>query len=136
MIATVYTTAGGRRFHADSFCLALAVGREFHAARAGNAHPIGLYRLVQQGVGTAAAAGYTACRVCVPPALALPATGETYGHRPIGGLVDVCARCTVNVAYWLGTPDENDGWIVLPTAVAWPCTSAVVLGLAPHVDPL
>ena len=30
MIATVYTTAGGRRFHADYACRALLAGRELN----------------------------------------------------------------------------------------------------------
>lgn len=134
MSTVVYITTGGIRFHEDADCLGLAGGLRLAGGRYS---PQGVrYKVRGLWSEDAARAGFTACRVCVPPALALPATGETYGHRPIGGLVDVCARCTVNVAYWLGTPDENDGWIVLPTAVAWPCTSAVVLGLAPHVDPL
>ncbi|WTC56872.1 hypothetical protein OH715_17000 [Streptomyces cellulosae] len=50
---------------------------------------------------------------------------EDFGHRPVVSFTDgralnrVCARCTTN------TPTGVWG-------VRWPCTSAIVLGLAPR----
>jgi hypothetical protein len=130
MIATVYTTGGGTRFHFDRACTALANGREFHALRAGVGALSGLYRLRTRSNLGAALLGFTACRVCVPTALALPATGQTYGHEPVLGIgwfgedETICVRCTERGLYW-GSAD-----ILRPVHVVWPCTSAVVLGLA------
>lgn len=59
---------------------------------------------------------------------------DTFGHEPtIGtslfGLAEtVCARCTER-GVWYGTATE-----LRPVYIMWPCTSAVVLGLAPR-DP-
>lgn len=125
MGATVYTTAGGARFHFDRRCQALAAGQllsdvdcgcyEFCTHRLPTTH---LPR-TRSNLG-ASLAGFTACRVCVPPRFALPATGEDYGHRPIietgyYGPEQVCARCHLPGLPMLSQP--------------WPCTSAAVLCL-------
>lgn len=127
MTAAVYTTAGGRRFHADLACRALATGREtagYLAFERGHGYDDRrpLHVLRQRSNLAAALLGYTACRVCVPPAHALPATGQTYGHEPVGvvGGQSVCARC--------GTDGPWGGGYAVP----WPCTSALVLGLVPR----
>jgi hypothetical protein len=68
--------------------------------------------------------------------LALPATGQTYGHESVdqyagtpegarGVSNAVCARCIV----WEWDPALRLGF---GFPVRWPCTSAVVLGLAPR----
>jgi hypothetical protein len=133
----VYTTAGGRRFHGDQRCQKLLSAQalsdwdynyEFpppSGARLPRQHAI-----TPSSPQAAALAGYTACQACVPPALALPATGETYGHKPLtepdlwGKPQLVCARCTEGGARW--------GWDNRLIRVFWPCTSAVVLGLVPR----
>lgn len=137
-MSTVYTTAGGVRFHADRWCWALATGREDAAWRAGEeswqdgASRWGLYPLRKVSAVAAIAEGRTACRVCVPPALALPATGHTYGHERMTGIgwfgepETICGRCTERGLYW------GDSGNLRPVHVMWPCTSAVVLGLAPR----
>jgi hypothetical protein len=52
---------------------------------------------------------------------------EDFGHRPTGftGL-EFCARCTIDIGIrgLSGKPARID--------VTWPCTSAIVLGLAPR----
>lgn len=66
---------------------------------------------------------------CKPRPVEAPPTVEDFGHRPVIGSVDgrsltqVCARCT--------TVKRGPGiwWLA---DVRWPCTSAVVLGLAPR----
>jgi hypothetical protein len=141
MSATVYTTAGGARFHFDRQCWALMTGREVSGYLAfergygyDDRRPLFVLR-TRSNLG-AALLGYTACRVCVPPALALPATGETYGHEPVRGyLADragerwVCARCeSRQVRAYLDEWENPHRW-VRRSAVEWPCTSAVVLGL-------
>lgn len=120
MSTYVFTTFRGRRFHDDRHCTALDNGRcvsgSWAAIRA---------RLPRE----AARAGFTACRVCVPPALALPATGQTHGHEPVHGIgwfgedETICVRCTERGLYW-GSADD-----LRPVHVTWPCTSAAVLGL-------
>lgn len=132
-MSPVFVTSGGARFHADRECSALATGRGTAAYRAGETYLPGaggldgLYPVAAVPVEALAHSRYTACRVCVPPALALPATGQTYGHEPVtevdlwGTPRLVCARCTEGSARW--------GWDDRLIRTFWPCTSAAVLGL-------
>lgn len=58
--------------------------------------------------------------------------GEDFGHRPVvlpfSG-VRCCARCVERVSFAVGW----DGcWETGLVSVPWPCTSAVVLGVAGH----
>lgn len=74
------------------------------------------------------------CRYCVPPHLKKFPPSETFGHEPItreGGRV-LCARCVTHVRRFRWDVDGEifTGASFLP--VRWPCTSAVVLGLAPR----
>lgn len=120
----VFATHGGRRFHEYPDCEALELGRQASG---------GWYGVRTLAPVDAARRGFTACRVCVPPHLALPATGETYGHEPVadtgwyGEGETVCVRCTERGLYW-STYGEHPR----PVHVIWPCTSAVVLGLVPR----
>lgn len=139
LFGAVFTTAGGTRYHADPACYALTNGRSTQAYWAGAGlygqrwygaqYLDGLYPLVRRSTISAQQFSFTACRVCVPPALALPATGETYGHEPVcgngwyGGGEIVCARCTEPLPLWLPRSRRR------PVSVHWPCTSALVLGL-------
>lgn len=130
MSAFVAVTFRGRRFH-TSYCDAQDAGRGLWWNR---------YEVRWLLPEQAARAGYTACRVCVPPALALPATGETYGHERLtvnpsccgddccGYRTEqtVCGRCSDDV-----TRHDGAHWAL---SVPWPCTSALVLGLVPR-DP-
>lgn len=130
MGATVYTTGGGRRFHFDHDCMALDAGRALHPFQ----EPWGGCSVIRTRSNLGAAlVGYTACRVCVPPAHALPATGEDFGHEPVdeyaatpegarGVSRIVCARCT----RWQSLRVLG---LSIGRRVAWPCTSAAVLGL-------
>lgn len=146
MITVVYTTAGGARFHWDRRCRALESGQMLNDADCG-CYEFCTHRLPTTHLPRsrdsidAARAGYTACRVCVPAALALPATGQTYGHEPVRGfLADragerlVCARCETadTRSYWLDDAETRLRRWVCRSAVEWPCMSAVVLGLAPR----
>lgn len=140
-MSTVYTTAGGRRFHEDRLCWAFGNGAmtaSYLAAEAWNYGGAGipLHNTREVDSEDAARAGYTACRVCVPPALALPATGQTHGHEPVQMWPDgiVCARCytrTWHSAYAEPEDVERERWDEIHN-VPWPCTSAVVLGLTPR----
>lgn len=116
MSSFVVITSGGRRYHDDLHCTSLANGRRLSGGRWPQ-------RLSRPEI--AARAGYTACRVCVPPTLALPATGETHGHEPVEIWGDkFCPRCRDH-----GVDEDGEPWWY---PVLWPCMSAVVLGLAPR----
>jgi hypothetical protein len=130
----VYITDGGRRFHADTRCPALNFGRFTQAVWAGEDWMDGLYPLVRLSAMAAAVSGYTACRVCVPPHLALPNTLQSFGHEPWGPYdgVMICRRCwTVRRGEYL-TAHGDSIRVVSRELVPWPCTSAVVLGLVPR----
>lgn len=138
----VYATVGGRRFHVDAECRALIAGQSVHgdgSHYAGTGYLIGVWPVGVVLSVAAARAGFTACRVCVPDADALPGTGETYGHRPwFVCLPDFrkgygCARCrrVVRVPN-ISDDDEVTRWHHETHAVPWPCMSALVLGLAPR----
>lgn len=78
-------------------------------------------------------------------------TSETFGHEPVSTDVDywgettddppVCGRCSRTVRALTpvivdvdmqGRRVTEEQWITYPESVRWPCTSAIVLGLAPR----
>lgn len=138
MNATVYTSQGGRAFHGDRDCQARRSGRDLNDWDFNNqgfywvpgCRALNTYAVEPMTIPAAMGAGKLPCAVCLPTALALPATGETYGHEPVteddlwGTPFVVCARCTEGGARW--------GWDNRLIRVPWPCTSAVVLGLVPR----
>jgi hypothetical protein len=74
-----------------------------------------------------------------PAPTELGASAEDFGHEPVLGPPDyrgrktVCARCrVVNVIAHRASQWDEDGYTrtVDHDPVAWPCTSAIVLGLA------
>lgn len=77
--------------------------------------------------------GKQPCLKCVPQHLrTFDNTGDTHGHEPVDEYADrpgitriVCARCIT----W--TPMPSVG-LQCGRRVDWPCTSAIVLGLAPR----
>jgi len=142
MTTTVYTVTRRRRFHFDRNCRALLAGQglndwdcgcdEYCRHRSPRIHAA----RTRSNLG-AALLGYTACWVCVPSQFALPATGETFGHEQVltghigfgGRPTAVCARCTERgVSIQIGGDDPE------PLRIAWPCRSAVVLGLVPRPE--
>jgi hypothetical protein len=79
------------------------------------------------------------------------ATVENFGHVPVANDIEsfgntpndkpVCARCCRRVRKWssytVGYDDRagvlwENGWLNYWTRVPWPCTSAVILGIAPR----
>lgn len=61
---------------------------------------------------------------------------ETFGHEPFEyDGVPICARCyTVDIRCFIDAFD-NPRRVTVRRTVPWPCTSAIVLGLAPRQDP-
>jgi hypothetical protein len=137
----VHITEGGLRYHQTSDCHAFAAGRMLNdfrdhdrpsTRRMARIHPAETVDWK-----TAAAQGKTPCLSCWPPAamryLPQPPNGD-FGHRPVLGFTDgrglgrICARgCGIRA----GTAPH---WLQHHRPVAWPCTSAIVLGLTrrPH----
>ncbi|MEU8902132.1 hypothetical protein [Streptomyces mirabilis] len=116
----VYATGGGHRFHATADCRDLRNGQELY----GGWGTLRTHRIDEMTIVTAFGCGKEPCATCYPELRAALYRGnceDDFGHEPFlwPGLPDAangyaCARC------WTGEP------------VAWPCTSAIVLGLAPR----
>jgi hypothetical protein len=76
------------------------------------------------------------CRYCVPAHLRRFPPSETFGHEPFtcddGTGRVLCARCVRKKRpfSWDVDGEKITGFTFLP--VRWPCTSAIVLGLAPR----
>jgi hypothetical protein len=105
-------------------------------------------------------AGKTPCHACIPgsdAALAVSSCEEDFGHQPEWADVgtcrmpncqcpshedrEVCARCIITryKSYWATCFDEHGNehriygsWLTARQPVTWPCTTAVILGLAPR----
>lgn len=141
---TVYATSGGRRFHRYNYCPALHNGRTLWTfnprewvpgmpqAMLTNGHPLRESTFI-----AALGDGKTPCHACMPGSdarLARSSSEDDFGHWPtrgisLGYLADtVCQRCTES-GVWYGDADD-----LRPVHIAWPCTSAIVLGLAPRTE--
>lgn len=139
MSAIVFTSAGGRKYHFDSNCKAFESAQMLSDLDCGCdtycTHRLPrMHGMVRMSSTKAALDGNLPCLTCVPPHLReLPDT-ETFGHMPITwGSRVICARCQnaqpLTADDIDGAPDDGP----LPDrAVEWPCTSAIVLGLAPR----
>lgn len=133
----VYVSRRGRRFHEAADCRALGAGHMIFACRCGDRYcgcaadrppvPEGI------SIGLAAVRDLQPCAACYPDfqeiALQLP-SGDDFGHRPfdeyeaspVRASHIVCKRCIV----WFPFTETH----LMGKRVPWPCTSAVVLGLA------
>lgn len=139
---TVYASEGGSRFHSSRLCNAFLAAQELWRfdpmqwvpgmpqIMLSNGH-----RLDEMSIVTAMGRGKEACSLCFPGLRAAWYRGSSendYGHWPTRGISlnsladDACQRCT-EWGVWYG--DANS---LRPVHVAWPCTSAVVLGLVPR----
>jgi hypothetical protein len=64
------------------------------------------------------------------------ATVETFGHQPFEyDGVPICARCYTTESRCSIDAFEVPRRSVVRMTVPWPCTSAIVLGLAPRPAP-
>jgi hypothetical protein len=105
-------------------------------------------------------AGKMPCHVCLPgqtPTWYRSSSEDDYGHQPEWADVgtcrmpncqcpghedrEVCARCIITSykSYWATCFDEHGNehriygsWLTARQPVTWPCTTAVILGLAPR----
>jgi hypothetical protein len=110
----VFATTGGHRYHATADCRALNGGQVLY----GGWGDLPVYRPRETTAVNALGEGKTPCCACIPgsgAALAVSSCEEDFGHEPRWvGEAGYCPRCS-----W-----DTD------SVISWPCTSAVVLGLA------
>ncbi|MEU0160159.1 hypothetical protein ABZ154_15295 [Streptomyces sp. NPDC006261] len=147
----VYVTAGGARYHRTVDCRALEAMQFINEEMGGSdwvpGAPYAVCHATEPVTAEQAAEqGKTPCAVCKPP---LAAATDDFGHEPVvneteffGETPDdkpVCARCCRTVREWgsytTGYDDRagvlwENRWVHYWVRVSWPCTSAVVLGLA------
>ena len=142
---TVYATRGGHAFHAKPDCRALVGGqlmnddfKVFWLAR--NAGRV-LHRV--QPIRMVAAFGQRKdpCGVCFPKlhaAIYCSNSEHDYGHEPMDVITNgkhtavICARCQISRNVWW---PNGRCYVADVRAVPWPCTSAIILGLAPRPAP-
>lgn len=129
----VTTTDGARRFHKTATCKALLSAQdlsdwdcwdlEYCHHQHPKPNPIREITLAD-----AVGAGKWPCAVCWPgyaAALAISSSEDDFGHQPVEVWGEpCCTRCSDH-----GIDEYGDPWLH-PTI--WPCTSAIVLGLAPR----
>lgn len=147
MPAIVFASAGGQKYHFDMRCKAFELGQQLNDVDTPDDAYLAswayrkLHPLKRMSSTKAAMDGKLPCLACVPAHLRdLPETG-TFGHEPVlsaWGIVfgednTVCKRCRKR-----SMPVEDDYGNTHPgqlEQVSWPCTSAIVLGLAPRPCP-
>ncbi|MGW1039862.1 hypothetical protein [Streptomyces sp. NPDC002547] len=131
-MTTTYVTRG-RKYHTDPDCPRMLHGEYLHdweGGEYGGGFTAGSYRREDPTPLYAAMRGKLPCLHCVTAEHRVfpPLYGQTFGHEPIVSFTDgralgrVCTRCT--------THTSTGVW-----GVRWPCTSAIVLGIAPEVTP-
>ncbi len=124
-MTTVYSTTAGARYHRTPDCRALEAMQLLNEDMSGTPDAV-CHAVLPTAIEQAAGTGKTPCARCKPPL----AAASSFGHEPVTNphFGPVCARCLTGVTHY----DEAyrpSRW-VKPTL--WPCTSAVVLGLAPR----
>ncbi|MFD9256970.1 hypothetical protein [Streptomyces sp. NPDC059538] len=131
MTTTVYATAGGNRYHRSSSCPALEMGQNLHGYDCDCwgycTHGRGHYT-AETTPSQALADGKTPCRACLSGADLGPVEDD-FGHEPFEyDGVTICRRCYETATHY----DEAYRPRHYIRAVPWPCTTAVILGLAPR----
>ncbi|MFM9616800.1 hypothetical protein ACKI14_02420 [Streptomyces turgidiscabies] len=134
----------GRKYHLDPACPRMLNGEGLHDWEGddyGGGFFAGSYRREDPDPQYAAARGKLPCLGCVPTSERVypPLYGQTFGHEPwFTCLPDftkgyACARCRVRArCVTVGSPEDDPHFHMETHAIPWPCTSAVVLGLAPR----
>lgn len=126
-MTAAYVTRG-RKYHANPDCPRMVGGEGLwlnNGAADGWPRQPGTYRSEEHSSDHAAMRGKMPCLYCIPAEARVfpPLYGQTFGHEPFEcDGVPICARCFI----------QHRGW---REAIAWPCASAVVLGLAPRNTP-
>ncbi|MER6492638.1 hypothetical protein [Streptomyces griseorubiginosus] len=130
----VYATKGGRRFHKTANCRSQQAGQELY----GGWGTLRVRHLDEMSLTTAFQQGNSPCGTCYPgmrAALHRGSSGDDYGHRPIWADFGQCVvdPGACNCPYH----DEQQACERCRHGrqhVLWPCTSAIVLGLADRAE--
>lgn len=135
MAATVVTTKGGTKYHYSPHCQALVTAQLlsdwdcWEDDCRGHRHPE-THAIERMYAEEAAMEGKLPCLNCVPAFLHIFVMRD-FGHRPINEYASgeavriVCARCV----HWTRWTDVS---LCVGRRIAWPCTSAIVLGIVPR----
>jgi hypothetical protein len=127
MKTLVYATDTARRYHASRSCLALRNAQDLSDWDCWDdycRHDHPMPRVVREiAQREAVDAGKWPCHTCYPTGIQfpiIPPSSDSFGHEPFEyDGVPICHRCAIQHRSFL-------------EAVPWPCTSAIVLGLAPR----
>lgn len=141
MDLTVYATDGAPRYHSSRACQTLRNAQDLSDwdcwdDYCHHEHP--RPRPVRElDLAAAVTAGKWPCHTCYKASVILPPSANTFGHAPTEFFaVRVCARCTTwDRNHWLDEWGNDHRSERYPVPVAWPCTSAIVLGLVPRPLP-
>ncbi|MFE2164835.1 hypothetical protein ACFXB3_07145 [Streptomyces sp. NPDC059447] len=139
-MTTVYASAGGHRYHASRDCRPMWAARQFWRFDPMEWVPGMPQVMLTDGRDIhpttpteALAAGKTPCRACYPDAADLGHSEDDFGHQQTSwGGRRICTRCATGPV-----PEAPDASDPLPTpdrSVAWPCTTARILGLVSQGD--
>lgn len=131
LTAAVHFTVGGTVYHTTPTCRALESGQALNDWDCAEFPCDHGHAVQRQPLPEALNRGKLPCVTCVPTNLRAfpPLYGQTFGHRPFneytkpGASRIVCARCMI----WTRWSDVG---LSVGVRVAWPCTTAVILGLA------
>jgi hypothetical protein len=141
----------GTKYHTDSKCPAMIHGELLHDWESDDyagGFLAGSYRIVTN-VNDATMRGKLPCLHCVPAELRVfpPLYGQTFGHEPVAlGVViheawtnhSACTECKARTTPLVCARcmefDDSGMWRIPAHPVHWPCTSAIVLGLAPRTE--
>lgn len=140
MGAIVFSSAGSRKYHFNKGCKAFESAQMLSDWDCGCdtycTHRMPrMHGLVRMSATKAAIDGKLPCLACVPEHLREMPDAEDFGHWPTRGISlnslcdDVCQRCTEPGAWYGRGVDE-----MTPVHIAWPCTSALVLGLVQRAE--
>jgi hypothetical protein len=132
MGAIVFTSAGSRKYHFSKNCKAFHSAQDLSDLDCGCdtycTHRLPqMHGLVRMSATKAAMDGKLPCLACVPAHLREMPETEDFGHVPVAVFGEQCCA----VCRDRGIDEDGDPWIH-PTI--WPCTSALILGLAPRTE--
>lgn len=136
-MTTVYATKWGRGFHESPDCRSLGLAQmlsDWDCPEGNCSHRHAQTHATEEfAPWEALSLGKWPCRTCWPEGFESGSCADDFGHRPVEEGADfptprvVCLWCTV----WTSWPDVD---LKVGRRVAWPCTSARILGLAPREE--